>query len=89
MYIELINHPTTRDCNGENQPNSRLLNDMTKYLRIINTFLLNKVFSNQSSLIILNVAIHTTLYLVYPMTVNNIHLMIKKIKNQILLERNA
>jgi hypothetical protein len=78
-----------RDRNGENQPNSRLLNDMTKYLRIINIFLLNKAFTNQSSLIILNVVIDTTLYLVCLMTVDNIHLIIKRIKNQILLERSA
>jgi hypothetical protein len=56
----------------------RLLNDMTKYLKIINTFLLNKAFSNQSRLIMLKIAIHTIHYLVYPTAINNIYRIIKR-----------
>jgi hypothetical protein len=78
MDIQLINFPNTRNHNGENQPNSGLLNNMTKSLRIINTFLLIKAFSNQPSFVVLNVATYMTLDLVHPTTTNNIHQMMKR-----------
>lgn len=75
IYIYL---PTTGNHNEENQPNSGLLNDRTKSLKIINTFLSSKTSSNQLSFIVLNDAIYTIFYLVHPTTTNNIHQRIRR-----------
>jgi len=46
IYIELMNLPTTRNHNEDNQLDSCLHNDKTKGFRIINAFLLSKTSNN-------------------------------------------
>jgi len=73
MDIKLMNFPTTRNDNGEDQSDGRLFDDRTKGFRVINTFLLSETPSNQTCFIPLDATIRSVFNLVHPPTTNNIH----------------
>jgi hypothetical protein len=77
MNIKLMNLPISRNRDRENQSDSGLLNNLIKYFKVINTFLLGKTSSNKAHFIALNTTINTMFDPIYPSTINNIHRRMK------------
>jgi hypothetical protein len=70
--INLTESPPSRHCKGNNQMNCGRLDNRAESLTIINTMLLSKTTSHQTSFVLINGTIRLVLCFEHPLAANNI-----------------